>query len=147
MNPEIKYSGALEATLGRSRRVRAFIATACGATWALVGAMPLRPDAAIVLVTAIACLAVDAWRRSGAPRRLVLGSDGAIAVDGRAGQVMDGGFVSPWFATIHWRPAGARFSRTLLVAPDMLPAEVFRELRVILRFQNRGQTTLSAFDK
>ena len=26
MKPEIKYSGALEATLGRSRRVRAFIA-------------------------------------------------------------------------------------------------------------------------
>jgi len=146
MKPEIKYSGALEATLGRSRRVRAFIAAACTATWALVAAMPLRLEASI-LATAMACLALDAWRRSGDARRLVLDSDGAIAVDGRAGQLVDGGFVSPWFATIHWRPAGARFTRTLLVAPDMLPAEVFRELRVILRFQNRGQTTSSAFGK
>ncbi|HET6266010.1 MAG TPA: protein YgfX [Usitatibacter sp.] len=147
MKPEIKYSGALEATLGRSRRVRAFIAVACTATWALVAAMPLRLDASIVLATAMACLAVDAWRRSGDARRLVLDGDGAIAVDGRAGQLLDGGFVSPWFATIHWRPAGARFTRTLLVAPDMLPPDVFRELRVILRYQNRGQTTLSAFGK
>ena len=138
MKPEIKYSGALEATLGRSRRVRVFIATACAATWALVAAMPLRLDAAIILVTAVACLALDALRRSGDARRLVLDSDGAIAIDGRAGCVVDGGFVSPWFATIHWRPAGARFSRTLLVAPDMLPADAFRELRVILRMGGRG---------
>ena len=100
--------------------------------------MPLRLEASIVLATAMACLALDAWRRSGDARRLVLDSDGAIAVDGRAGQLVDGGFVSPWFATIHWRPAGAHFTRTLLVAPDMLPAEVFRELRVILPLPKPG---------
>ena len=147
MKPEIKYSGALEATLGRSHGVRAFIAVACAATWALVAAMPLRLEASILLATAVACLALDALRRAGDAHRVVLDSDGAITVDGRAGQVVDGSFVSPWIATIHWRPAGARFTRALLVAPDMLPADAFRELRVILRFQNRGQTTLSAFEK
>jgi hypothetical protein len=138
MKPEIKYSGALEATLARSRRVRAFIVCACTATWLLLAAMPLPLATSIGFATAVACLALDAWRRSGDARRLVLDSDGAIAVDGRAGQLVDGGFVSPWLATVHWRPAGARFTRTLLVAPDMLPAEVFRELRVILRMGGRG---------
>jgi len=134
MPGENKYSGALEVRLVRSRRVAAFIVLAAAATLALVAAIPMRLDAAIVLAAAVACLALDAWRRAGRAIALEIDRDGAICVDGRAGRVVDGSFVAPWLAVIHWRPGGARFARTLLVAPDMLPPEAFRELRVIARF-------------
>ena len=131
---ENKYSGAVEAGLARSRRVAAFVGIAACATLALVIATPMRLDAAIGLATAVACLALDALRRARHTHRLVIDRDGAICVDGRAGRVAGGSFVAPWLAIIRWRPAGARLSRTLLVATDMLPEDAFRELRVIVRF-------------
>ena len=136
-----KYSGVLEATLARSRRVPRFIALAWLATTLVVMATPMPLAPAILLCTGVACLALDALRRTGRRARLYLDAQGAIAVDGRAGTVVDGSFVAPWLTVIHWRPAGALLARTLLVAPDMMPVGAFRELRVILRF-NRGQATV-----
>ena len=129
-----KYSGVLETSLARSRRVPQFVGFAWLATSAVTWATPMPLAAEILLGTGVACLAIDALRRTGRRARLYLDADGAISVDGRAGTVVDGSFVAPWLTVIHWRPAGALFTRTLLVAPDMLAPEVFRELRVILRF-------------
>ena len=62
--------------------------------------------------------------------------------DGRlvAGHVRTSTHVGAWVTTIVWRPDGWRWSRTILVLPDMLPAEDFRRLRVMLRYARSGET-------
>lgn len=138
-----KYSGAMELALRRSRLVPAFVAFAASASLGLLAFTPMPLWAALLAATALACLALDALRRAAPPARVVLDRDGMIAVDGVAGVVAAGSFVAPWLAIVRWRPAGGRFDRTLLVAPDMLQEQEFRELRVLLR----GQTTWSAPSK
>ena len=70
---------------------------------------------------------------------VLLSSDAVVVVrqrDGRlrAGHVRSASFVHPRFTSIVWRPDGARWSRAVLVVPDMLPDEDFRRLRVMLRY-------------
>ncbi len=69
---------------------------------------------------------------------IVLGADRNIAVIERSGRrtdgvVQDDSYVGSALTTIVWRSAGARRSRTIAILPDMLPAEEFRRLRVLLR--------------
>jgi hypothetical protein len=52
----------------------------------------------------------------------------------RTGLVRDGGFVAPWLVIVRWRPAGAVFSRTLVIFPDMADCESLRAARVRLRW-------------
>ncbi|MDQ3025143.1 MAG: hypothetical protein M3R58_01360 [Pseudomonadota bacterium] len=130
-----KYSGAVEVTLARSRIVPAFVAAAAGATVALIAFTPLPLDAALALATGTACLALDALRRSRPIRLLAVDCSGALSVDGVAGELRDGSFVAPWLTIVRWRPARARFDRTLLIVADMLPAADFRHLRVILKWR------------
>ncbi len=47
-----------------------------------------------------------------------------------------GSFVAPYLTTLVYRPEAARFNRFLIVLPDMLDANSFRELRVHLRWQS-----------
>lgn len=56
--------------------------------------------------------------------------------DGRlvAGHVRSATYVGSWVTCIVWRADGAWRSRALLILPDMLPAEDFRCLRVMLRY-------------
>ena len=130
-----KYSGAVEVTLSRSRIVPAFVAVAAASTVFLVAVLPLRSEVAILLATWVACLGLDALGRSQPLRRLSVDCSGAVSVDGVAGEARDGSFVAPWLTIIHWRPAGARLDRTLLLVPDMLPAADLRHLRVLLRWK------------
>ena len=132
-----KYSGAVEATLGRSGRLRAFLLLSGGMTLVLIAATPLPLAAAIGLLTAATCATLESLHRLHRPRELRIEHSGAISVDGCAGTVRSGSFVAPWLAVIRWRPAGARLDRTVVVLPDMLPPAAFRELRVILVW---GQT-------
>jgi len=134
-----KYSGALEVDLGRSLLVPAFVGAAGAASLAVLAFTPLPPAPAILLATWASCAGLDALRRALAVHRLALSPGGEICLDGRAGTLRAGSFVAPWLTVLRWRPAGSRFDRTLLVVPDMLGADAFRELRVIL--QLRGQTT------
>jgi hypothetical protein len=46
-------------------------------------------------------------------------------------------FVAPWLVAVRWRPAGRWRDRSLLVVPDMLGADDFRRLRVLLKFGDR----------
>ena len=133
MAGEHKYSGGVEVTLQGSRRLAAFVVAAAAATLALLAATPLPPGIAIALATAVACLALPALREARRTRRLAIDRDGAVSVDGVAGRLASGSFVAPWLTIVHWRPAGARFDRTLPVLPDMAPEPARRELRVILR--------------
>lgn len=130
-----KYSGAIEVSLRPTRIVPACIAAATLATLALLAATPLRVDAAILLATAVACLACPALRAARTARQLGIERGGAVRVDGVAGELRDGSFVAPWLTLVRWRRAGARCDRTVLVVPDMLPPDDFRALRVLLRWK------------
>ena len=56
--------------------------------------------------------------------------------DGRlaAGHVRRSTYVGAWMTSVVWRADGAYWSRAILIVPDMLPAEDFRRLRVMLRY-------------
>lgn len=56
--------------------------------------------------------------------------------DGRlvAGHVRSSTYVSERLTSIVWRPDDARCSRAILIVPDMLHADDFRRLRVMLRY-------------
>ena len=128
-----KYSERVEAFLAPSRRARAAIAAAVVATSALACATPLTPSARALAACAIAWSALRALRAVARPASLRIDGTGEIAVDGAAGYVVAGSFVAPWLTAVRWRPAGAWRDRGLLVLPDMLGAEDFRRLRVLLR--------------
>lgn len=126
------YNERVEAVLGRSRRARAGVAAAALATMALAFSLPVEPGLRALGAAWAAVAALHALRRLGRPRRLTLGHSGIVLVDGVEGRVRDGSFVAPWLVVVRWRPQGARRDRSLLVAPDMLGAEDFRRLRVLL---------------
>ena len=141
-----KYSdAACEIGLRPSRRAAWIVAGAALATLALIAATPGSTAARVLAAAWIACAAMDALRaraflrgRRGV-RAIRLGRGGEIAVqDGlgawRAGSVSEGSFVAPWLTVIRWRPAEARFDRTVPILPGMLPQEDFRRLRVLLRW-------------
>ena len=129
----------------RSRIAGAFIVLGGGATLALLLAIALPPLAKCALVAWVGVAMLDSYRtvavRSGGRgvREMGLGRARAIEiVDAagriRCGEVRDGSFVAPWLTVIRWRPAGARFDRTIVVLPDMLGRDAFRRLRVLLRW-------------
>jgi len=116
-----------------SARLAAFILVAAAATACLLLAMPLPRGVAGATMAWSALAATHAlWRNRACEVRVSRGT--AIAVDGLVGDVAHGSFVAPWLTIIHWRPLGARFTRTLVVLPDMIDAESFRAMRVILRW-------------
>ena len=120
-----KYNDAsVSLTLQPSTRLAAFIVLAAAATLALVVAMPLLPLirlAAAAWCAVVASLALATHTRT---RRVVI----------HPGVVLPGSFVAPWLTIVRWRPPGRRFSRSLVILPDMLDPESFRRLRVILRW-------------
>ena len=107
---------------------------AAGATLVLLA---LLPGSVLVRgLSALWCAGVAAHAFASVRRaRSVRLENRRISVDGVPGDVVDGSFVAPWLTIVHWRPFGARFTRTLLVLPDMLAPETFRALRVILRWR------------
>ena len=50
------------------------------------------------------------------------------------GQVLRDSLVTPFITVLNVLPQGARFARSLVVLPDSLDAESFRQLRVWLRW-------------
>lgn len=115
------------------------------ATCALVVALPAEPLALGVAILAVGAWAVDrivvvALRRGPrAVRRLELRGDLTLLVvtgDGcaHAGRVHRDSYVGARLSTLVWRPYGRRRARAILLLPDMLPADDFRRLRVLLRY-------------
>jgi hypothetical protein len=144
MRPPIQ----LRVALGPSR-----IATSALATLALVAFVLLLIMPAPAWTDALGFLALAAWaahriRLHGLRRarasivEVMLSEDRGIVVrrrDGRlrAGVVLDGSHVHPGFTSIVWRPDGARLARSIPIVADMLPADDFRRLRVLLRYGRR----------
>ena len=124
----------MEVTLGHSPRARAFVAVAALATLALAFALPLAAELRALAAAWTGVAALHALHRLGGGVRLALDRSGAIRVGEIAGRVRDGSFVAPWLVVVRWQPQGRWKNRSLLVAPDMLGAEDFRRLRVLLRW-------------
>jgi toxin CptA len=133
MEANDKYSGALEVDLARSRIVPAFVAAAVAATFGVLAFTPLASAHAILVATWVSCAGLSALARSRSSHRLAIARSGEVAVDEIAGNLRGGSFVAPWLTVVRWRPADTHFDRILLVTPDMLAPDVFRELRVILK--------------
>jgi len=136
--------------LSPSRIAGAGIGVLAAATIALTIVLPLQPLHQMAMVVAVVAWAawsfqVDALRRGRfAVTEVRLAPDLMLLVcmgDGRlvAGQVRASTYIGAWVTTIVWRPDGRRWARALLVLPDMLPAEDFRRLRVMLRYARSGE--------
>jgi toxin CptA len=141
---------SVHVVLGPSRAVGAAIGVATLATSCVVLILPLPSwlhgaACALLLAWAWVLFQVLALRRGPfAVTEVRLAPDLVLVVnrgDGRltAGHVRSSTFVAAWLTTIVWRPDGARFSRSILIVPDMLPADDFRRLRVMLRYARSGE--------
>ena len=132
---ENKYSEAnVSLRLRPSGIALAFIAAGSLATLAMLALLPGSPLARAAAAAWCAAIARRAFGHALKPRELVVSGGLDVAVDGAQGRIVDGSFAAPWLTVVHWRPLGGRFTRTVLVLPDMVDAESFRRLRVILRW-------------
>ena len=141
-----KYSEArVSLVLAPSARAAACIVLACLATAGLIAATPLSlvvrvPALAWTAFAAIRALRRIAWHRGKqGVRGLRIDGGALIEVDdgeGRviAGEVRSGSFVAPWLTIVRWQPEGSRLRRSIVLLPDMVEAESFRALRVVLRW-------------
>jgi len=136
--------------LSPSRIAGAGIGVLAAATIALTIVLPVQPLHQMAMIVAVVAWAawafqVDALHRGRfAVTEVRLAPDLMLLVcmgDGRlvAGQVRASTYIGAWVTTIVWRPDGRRWARALLVLPDMLPAEDFRRLRVMLRYARSGE--------
>jgi toxin CptA len=145
---EPKYSGAdsLTTALAPSRLAAAALASAGAGTLALIACLPLEAAVALPAVLWTGLLTLEAlgavaFRRGPRGARAIsLSRSGDIVVlegrgSRRAGMVVAGSFVAPWLTLVRWRPEGAWLDRSVLILPDMLEAEEFRRLRVLLRWR------------
>jgi toxin CptA len=126
---EFKYSGA----------AFAFLAAAALGTLTLIACTPFPDEVRLPGAAWVIALALHSWRTFASSAALRLDCAGAIALRGRSGEwrngtVRDGCFVAPWLTIVRWRPDGARHDRTVVILPDMLPAEAMRKIRVILKW-------------
>jgi hypothetical protein len=143
MDIDHQYSERVEAVLGRSARAEGFVAAGSLATAALLAALPIEVELRAAGLAWIAGSALRALHRLRPGVRMRAARDGAIEVGTRSGAVRPGSFVAPWLVIVRWRPSGEWWDSSLAVAPDMLGAEDFRRLRVLLRFGDRPLGPLS----
>lgn len=136
---------AVHVALGPSRLAGMAIGALALATLAVLFALPLaawQQSAATVAIAGWAWVAfrVVALRRGAwAVTALTLAHDRMVIVcrgDGAlvAGHVRSATYVGALLTSVVWRPDDSRWSRAVLVLPDMLPAEDFRRLRILLRY-------------
>lgn len=118
---------------------------ACAAELVLLALLPLPIAGHLAGAAAIAAAMVSGlWRCTGrgVPALLNVGIDRRITVTGRDGRsrdgaILDASYVGPRLTTIVWRADAApwwRPAQSILVLPDSLGAEPFRQLRVALRY-------------
>jgi len=136
---------AVHVTFAPSRRAVAWVVGVALVACTVVLTLPIDPVLSGLAMLGIVVWAGDrivvvAWRRG--PRASValwLTGDRMLVVrtgEGglRAGHVRAASYVGPRITTIVWRPDGARWSRAEWILPDMVAADDFRRLRVLLRY-------------
>ena len=95
--------------------------------------------AALMLLSLMHHLRRDAWRSAPSAGvaltldgdRLVLTTRGGEQL---AGQMLHDSLVTPFITVLNVLPQGARFARSVVILPDTLDAESFRQLRVWLKW-------------
>jgi len=136
---------AVHVALGPSPLAGAAIGVLALATLAVVFALPLPAWQQSAITVAVACWALAAFRcvalrrSTRAVTALTLAHDRLLIVrtgDGAlvAGHVRATTYVGALVTSVVWRADDSRWSRAVLVLPDMLPPEDFRRLRVLLRY-------------
>lgn len=98
--------------------------------------------ALLALLAAASLESLERVVRLRGPRAIVrfrVQRDGAIEVETASGARLEGrlrpgSFVAPWLVIVRWRAPGAWRDSTVLVLPDMAPADDLRRLRVLLRW-------------
>ena len=141
----MRWPPPVRVSLAPSITASAGIVVLALATWTIVAMLPLEPVFVALAFVAIAAWAMErvevvALRRGPrAVRRFELRGDLTVVVvtgDGKArgGHVHRDSHVGQRLSTIVWRPYGRWRCRTILLLPDMLPADDFRRLRVLLRY-------------
>ena len=141
----MRWPPPVRVSLAPSIAAAMLIALLALATCGIVSRLPLDAAATAMIVVAIGVWAIDrihvvALRRGPrAVRRLELRGDLTLVVvtgngTAHAGRVHRDSYVGARLSTIVWRPYGRWRRRAILLLPDMLPADDFRRLRVLLRY-------------
>lgn len=125
---DIQYSGAS----------RGLVAGAAFATMGLVLVTPVAPGWQVLALLWVALVACRSLRRLSQVLAVRIDEDGTLEVLDRGrwrlGRVRPGSVVLPWLTAIRWRPDGGWFDRAVLLLASMADPEVFRSLRVALRW-------------
>ena len=132
-------------TLGPSRLACIAQSVVAVGTVAVLSTLPIHP---LILAASFAALA--AWvahriwsiglkRGRSTIRELRVQDDHTVvatSVSGErfAGHVQDASYVGAYVTTLVLRVKGSRRAKSVLILPDMLPADDFRRLRVLLRY-------------
>ena len=141
----MRWPPPVRVSLAPSIAAAILIALLALATCVIVSRLPLDAAATAMIVVAIGVWAIDrihvvALRRGPrAVRRLELRGDLTLVVvtgngTAYAGRVHRDSYVGARLSTIVWQPYGRWRRRAILLLPDMLPADDFRRLRVLLRY-------------
>jgi hypothetical protein len=141
----MRWPPPVRVTLAPSRYACWLIALLALATCVVVGTLPLPPLVLSLASTGIVAWAVDRIvvvglrRGSRAIQAFELRGDLSLVVAfasgaACAGRVQPASYVGARLSTIVWRPYGRRRARAILILPDMLAADDFRRLRVLLRY-------------
>jgi len=123
------------------------LATAVLVAW-LPGAGVVR-GALVIGIGAYAILTMRHWAARSASRAIVgieLDVERSVCLTERAGRRIEGmvqpdSYVGAWLTTVVVRPDEKRRLRTVAILPDMLPADDFRRLRLLLRLGRAPTTT------
>ena len=135
----------VDISLGPSRGACLSVAFLAAGTVSVLVMLPIHPLAIVASVIALAGWAGNRiWvlgmrRGPRAVRALRIEGDHTVVatlVSGEKlmGQVQEASYVGAIVTTLTWRSKGALCARSVLILPDMLPAEDFRRLRILLRY-------------
>jgi toxin CptA len=135
----------LHITLHPSRRLTALLASLHGGAAALLWSIPVAPLLSLAATLALAAnlawtLRRDALRLSpNAIVAVILYPDCRCEFTTRAGltqeaELLGSSFVAPYLTILNLRPAGRRLARHAVILRDAVDGEVFRKLRVKLKW-------------
>jgi hypothetical protein len=150
-SPAPRFNGGMHkppavfVSLGPSRIACAAIVLLAITTFFVLLTLPVSFPVVLAASCAIACWAanriflIGLRRGAGAVRDIRLEGDDTVTVEYGTGRSVTGvlrisSSVGARLTTLLWRPHGAHCSRSVLILPDMLPADAFRRLRIMMRY-------------
>ncbi len=127
-----------------SRYLAAMLITAHGVTFAALFPLALpgwakAALASLMLLSLMHHLRRDAWLSAPAASVALMLEDDRVVLTTHGGEQLTGqmlhdSLVTPFITVLNVLPQGAHFARSVVVLPDTLDAESFRQLRVWLKW-------------